>query len=131
MMFDSHEEDLDLRVLVVEDQPDSLDLLLAMLSFDGFRCVGAETAEEALDLLRTDSFALVVTDHNLPAMSGTEMLARAFDDGLLDPARAVMCTGCSFLLPPDGVTVLRKPISFDRLREVVSAALTTPASRPK
>ena len=124
MHDDKPEHDAAERVLVVEDDPDSLDLLLTMLRCEGLRCVGAESGEEALELLREDAFALVITDHNLPEMSGVEMLQQAFTDGLLQPEHAVVCTASPFAKPLKGVAILRKPILFGRLRELVSAART-------
>ncbi len=64
------------RVLVVDDNRDGLDMLLAALTAAGHDVIGASTAREALDLAVRLRPAVGVLDIGLPDMDGYE-LARA------------------------------------------------------
>jgi putative nucleotidyltransferase with HDIG domain len=61
------------RVLIVDDEPDIRELLCDLLNFD-YQCAARSSAEEALDLLATDTFDLVVSDITMGGMSGLEMI---------------------------------------------------------
>jgi len=61
------------RLLVVDDEPDLLELVRVNLANAGFRVSTAATGREALDLVRRESPDLVVLDLMLPDMSGTEV----------------------------------------------------------
>jgi len=62
------------RILVVDDAPDARDFLVDALAQAGHSVAKANTADRALEILRADSFDLVVTDVVLPGSSGIELL---------------------------------------------------------
>ena len=64
---------LPLRVLIVDDEPLILQLLLRELGREGFDVATVESAEAALELLSTSSFDVIVADLRLPQMSGLEL----------------------------------------------------------
>jgi len=61
------------RILVVDDEPDLLELVRLSLSEAGFAVETAETGREALEKLQRGAPDLVVLDLMLPDMSGTEV----------------------------------------------------------
>jgi len=61
------------RVLVIEDDLDTLELLSAALERQGFECVTAQTGQEGLARERTQSPHLVVVDVMLPDMEGFDV----------------------------------------------------------
>jgi signal transduction histidine kinase len=65
-----------LRVLIVEDDADDIELALLALRSDGFAVSGdvAQTAEEFTARIRTASYDLVLADYNLPRWRGMEAL---------------------------------------------------------
>ncbi len=65
-----------LRVLIVEDDDDDIELALLALRSDGFAVSGdvAQTAEEFTARIRTASYDLVLADYNLPRWRGMEAL---------------------------------------------------------
>lgn len=69
--------DRELRVLVVEDDPDFLLTLKAFLEskFPGWRIVPAATPAEGLAAVRRGGIEAVVSDYDLPTMTGVELLA--------------------------------------------------------
>jgi signal transduction histidine kinase len=65
------------RVLVVDDDPIVLAGTAAMLEDLGHVATEVESAEQALKLLQSDaSIELVITDHAMPGMTGTELAKR-------------------------------------------------------
>lgn len=62
-------------VLLVEDDPDQALIVSGFLSRLGFAVVSASDAEEAIGLLEEDRPELMLSDINLPAMSGIELLS--------------------------------------------------------
>lgn len=62
-------------VLLVDDEARVLDSLEALLAMD-YRVLRAERPDAALDLLKGEDVALVVSDQRMPGMTGTEFLSR-------------------------------------------------------
>lgn len=61
------------KILVVDDEPDIVDLVSYNLKKDGFRVMTASDGEEALTKIRKDKFDLVVLDLMLPHIQGGEL----------------------------------------------------------
>ncbi|GKS94439.1 response regulator [Acidovorax sp. SUPP2825] len=64
------------RVLVVEDDERQRESMHHLLANGDVEIVGAETAQRALELLRTSTFDCMVMDLNLPDLSGYELLEK-------------------------------------------------------
>ena len=110
-------------VLIVEDERVARRALRALLSASGYVTAAAESAEEALTLLKdrpTPRIALV--DLNLPGMSGIDLIRRLEK---LDPSvHAVLMTGASdetlaVALREHHVPYVRKPLDFSRLLTLI------------
>jgi PAS domain S-box-containing protein len=66
------------KVLIVDDQPEVLDMAAEMFRTLGFDVISANSAEDALDVLRrTPGIQLLFTDVVMPGMSGLELAQRA------------------------------------------------------
>ena len=66
------------RILIIEDDPEICDMLSSMLRREGFPVCTAEDGASALELLKSDSFDLLITDIGLPPpMDGIETVRRA------------------------------------------------------
>ncbi|MGB9699167.1 MAG: sigma-54-dependent transcriptional regulator [Thermodesulfobacteriota bacterium] len=63
------------RILIVDDEPNSLFGLCQILTDEGYQVIPAETAEEALHKLKSDTINLVITDERMSGLSGMELLA--------------------------------------------------------
>lgn len=70
------------RILVVDDEPDIVALVVYHLAKDGFRVSSAANGPDALASARSEHPALIVLDLMLPGLSGFEVLEqlRADDD---------------------------------------------------
>jgi two-component system phosphate regulon response regulator PhoB len=64
------------KILVVEDEPDLLDLVVYNLRKEGYRPVRAETGEKALELAQSERPDLVLLDLMLPGLDGIEVCRR-------------------------------------------------------
>ena len=62
------------RVLVVDDEPDLLDLVSAILDGEGFSVATSSSAEDALRQLADGGFDVVVSDVQMPGADGFELL---------------------------------------------------------
>lgn len=61
------------KILIVDDEPDIVELVAYNLKKDGFRVTTASDGEEALHKIRKDKFDLVVLDLMLPGIQGVEI----------------------------------------------------------
>ena len=64
-----------MKILVVDDEPMQLKSMKIGLRTEGYSVVTAESAEEALKLLKSDSAVdLIVTDYLMAGMTGLDLL---------------------------------------------------------
>ena len=83
----------DLRVLVVDDEPDACALVAAVLRERGAEVVGVESAGAALAAIKQQRFDVLVSDIGMPEMDGYELIGKIrqlpADRGGLMPAAAL------------------------------------------
>jgi CheY-like chemotaxis protein len=117
------------NVLVVEDDPDTREMLTAMLSTEGFHAVAAEDGLEALHLLRTvrhrapDVPCLVLLDLTMPRLGGQEFRRAQLGDPRVAGVPVAVMSGAIDIeqraLALGAVATVAKPIDFDVLLDVV------------
>ncbi|MGD1713260.1 response regulator [Dapis sp. BLCC M172] len=67
------------KILVVDDEPDNLDLLYRTF-FRDYKVLRAESGPEALEILeKSGVVAVIISDQRMPKMSGTEFLSLTAD----------------------------------------------------
>ena len=64
------------KVLVVDDEPDLVDLVREWLEDDGYQVYGATDGSQALKLLFEHRPTLTVTDLSMPGMDGLQLISR-------------------------------------------------------
>ncbi len=62
-----------MKILVVDDEPDIIELVRYNLIREGFSVDSAESGEQALRKIRSESYKLVILDLMLPIISGLEL----------------------------------------------------------
>mgnify|MGYP001577096794 FL=1 len=69
------------RVLVVDDEPDAVELLQEFLTSKGYEVVTASNGEEALRKVKEERPHLILLDVRMPGMNGLDVLrqVRQFD----------------------------------------------------
>ena len=65
-----------LNILIVDDEPDALDVITVELAQYGAKVTGVTNAEEALKAFEKRKFDLLVSDIGLPRMDGYELIRR-------------------------------------------------------
>jgi DNA-binding NtrC family response regulator len=123
------------RVLLVDDEPDQVALLRAMLIPLGMEVSTAESAEHAVTMFRRHPVDVVVTDLNLPGASGIDLIRQLRDmdappavvlitgEGTVTSAVDALKLGASDYLqkpvdPMRLVTLLQELLRSDDVREV-------------
>lgn len=85
------------RVLVVEDDPDIRAEIAAALEAAGHDVYEAKNGEQALRQVDSVPFDLVLLDHNLPGMSGREVLTQIRGSGRMTAVPVLMASGAGDL----------------------------------
>jgi CheY-like chemotaxis protein len=68
------------KILVVDDEYASAEVLALLLSAEGFEVSMASNGEEALARLEQSAIDLVITDYKMPKMDGSELCQRMLAD---------------------------------------------------
>jgi two-component system, OmpR family, response regulator len=102
------------HLLLVEDDDDTRDLMALALRGAGFDVQPAASGREALDLLESKPYDLLVTDYDMPGMTGTEMLQVAAERGIVRDARSLIVTAHPSPKGTEGFPVVRKPLDLAR-----------------
>src|ERR1039457_1877686 len=64
------------RILIVDDELSMREFLSILVEREGYEAVVAAHAEQALELLETSLFDLVISDVQMPGLNGIELLGR-------------------------------------------------------
>ena len=65
------------KVLILDDEPFILALMGELLDLLGYACHPCSTPSEALELLKTDDFDVVLSDFRMPGMNGEQFYEAA------------------------------------------------------
>ncbi|MBP1908653.1 response regulator [Methanolobus bombayensis] len=110
-------------ILVVEDDPNSSELLSFMLNEAGFRVILAEDGAEALEIAKDVNPFAITLDLNLPGMDGTQILENLKKDNCTSsiPVMVLSSLGEKDVGMVVGVVDhLTKPVDSNRLMDVLS-----------
>jgi len=80
------------RILVVDDDPDTLEVECALLESRGCRLVCVESVEAAVAAIRKDPPDLVITDWAMPIQDGFDLLHRIQEQPELGPIPTLLVT---------------------------------------
>jgi len=131
-MFANHDPKRPARILVVDDDVDIRHLVIEALVRSGYEVDDAENGARAWKALHLNHYDLLLTDHNMPEMTGLQLIYRARVSGYELPV--ILASGS---LPPDLIArdpklkltaILHKPFTLDELIRTVKGIL--PASAP-
>lgn len=113
-----------LRILVVDDDPVSLEVVTRFLRADQHEVAAASSGEQAVVQLQRSAIDLLVTDQGMPGMCGLRLAEEA---GRIRPEiRTLLVTGFGPSAEQEISAihrVLRKPVSRDALRAAVEQVL--------
>jgi DNA-binding response OmpR family regulator len=118
------------RVLVIDDETDLLQLCRIALEAGGHEVTTAENATDGLEAVRTDRPDVIVLDFMMPAIDGLTVLEKLHRD--VDPERSMPVVMLSARGRPEdalrglaaGATAyVIKPFSLDEFEELLSAVV--------
>lgn len=114
-----------LRILVVEDDPDTADQILDSLTSSGYRVDLAASGTEALTRGVAGDYAVITIDRMLPDIDGISVMRQLRDDGVAAPVLIISALGevddRVRGLRAGGDDYLVKPFSFVELLARVEA----------
>ncbi|HZI95260.1 MAG TPA: response regulator [Patescibacteria group bacterium] len=115
------------RVLVVDDEPMVCDLLKDILSAMGCEVTLCASGREALNLFPEGRYDLVMTDLNMPGMSGWEVAREIHSRDSLVPVALFSAWGAQLdtaTIKDNGIDfVFPKPFEISTIRDVLGAAM--------
>jgi len=126
-----HPPNLRQRILVVEDDQLIRRLNTEVLTYSGYQVDSAVDGADAWKMLQLDNYDLMVTDNNMPNLTGVELLKKLHGARLALPV--IMATGT---LPQEELdwhpwlqihATLLKPYTFDELLGTVKDILRAAA----
>jgi len=118
------------KVLVIDDEPDLLELLELTLSRMGLDTTRAENVTDAIRLLDREPFDLCLTDMRLPDGEGLRVVEHINQKGLDVPVAVITAYGSAenavAALKAGAFDYLAKPVALEQLRALVKQALKVP-----
>jgi DNA-binding NtrC family response regulator len=124
-----------LSVLIIDDNPGSLELLSAALAQPDLEILTAADPETGLDLFHTHRPQVVLTDLVMPHMTGLEVLDRIMES---DPATDVILMTAHYssesaveAIKRGACDYLNKPVSIPALRERIGKVLENARKRQR
>lgn len=123
------------KLLAIDDEPQSLELIKDALSADGLELYTATAAKEGLDLFKQIRPQIVLLDLMMPGIQGLEMLEQILE---LDPATDVILMTAHYstesaveAIQKGASDYLNKPLSLATLRRRISDLLAEVEVRRK
>ncbi|MCK4371930.1 MAG: response regulator [candidate division Zixibacteria bacterium] len=62
-------------ILIVDDEKSILNALKRSLSGENYQIISTDNPQEALELLASNQFSVIISDYTMPSMSGADLLA--------------------------------------------------------
>lgn len=114
-------------VLIIDDEPDILELLEITLLRMGLETFTAGNAQEAYAALQARPYSLCLTDMRLPDGNGLDIISHAQQHHPHMPIAMITAYGCidtaTSALKAGAFDYITKPMDLQRLRELVQSAL--------
>jgi len=117
------------KILVVDDELNMRRVLSAMLEKEGFEVATAADGRDALELLKKEDYAAVVTDLKMPNLDGMELLSRVVRDYPATPVIIITAHGTIATavdaLKKGAFDYITKPFEQEELKNVARKAVNT------
>ena len=120
----------DFTVLVVDDDPDLLEVLVIIFEGEGFKVFSAGDGGEAINLVKSKNIDVVVSDIRMPTVGGVELLKQIKQHNPHKPI-VIFVTGFSDItekqaLEAGASAIFTKPFNKKTLLEKIKAELEKP-----
>ena len=119
---------MDKTILIVDDEQGYRDLLHMELSDQGYTVLTAASGPEALEILKREGVALIITDMKMPKMDGLDVViaSRRLRPGI----PIILMTGYAIeervqeALTRKASVCLRKPFNINELTDLVKTTVS-------
>ena len=115
------------KILIVDDEKSVRQVICQKLASEGYYCLEAANAKQALDKLKRNSIELVILDIKMPGKSGIELLPEIrehYPDTPVVMATVVTDTDTAFQCMRQGAfDYITKPLNFEEFVLTVNRAL--------
>ena len=129
-IVNSHRKGSSPHILIVDDEPDIIELLELTLARMGMDVSSASCIRDAKQLLQSRQFQLCLTDMRLPDGEGLELVKYIAQQCADLPVAVITAHGTTenavAALKAGAFDYLPKPVSLKQLRELVKSALSLP-----
>ncbi|HBM17333.1 MAG TPA: two-component system response regulator [Lentisphaeria bacterium] len=123
-----HKAYLSSSILIIDDDPDFLDMLKSLLFSSGYEnVISCDDPRQVMDILKKNNIELVLLDLNMPYIQGNEILNQILSlyplipviiiSGSNDISSAVKC------IKEGAFDYITKPIEKDRLLSIITTAI--------
>jgi CheY-like chemotaxis protein len=110
-------------ILVIDDDLPTLDMLKSSLTRNGYTVDTAQSGEEALKKNKSNGYNIILTDIQMPGISGIQILKHLKNDE--DPTRVIGMSGTPWLLDQKNFdAVLSKPCTLNELKDTIARVIT-------
>ncbi|MHB8103286.1 MAG: response regulator [Methanosarcina sp.] len=117
------------KILIVEDNPMNMELILDLLEFYGYGVTKAEDGIKAIESLAEDKFDLILLDMQLPKMDGLEVLERIKNNPATADVPVIAVTAHAMkgseehFIEMGCVDYISKPIDIHKFRALIDMYL--------
>jgi CheY-like chemotaxis protein len=113
------------KILVVDDEPDVLTFLSALLKDAGYEVLTANDGTQALEVARQEKPDLISLDLSMPNNTGTEFYRKMQKDKQISDTPVIIVSGLAgrHLAVRKPVAVFDKPIDRDEYLKAVQDAI--------
>ncbi len=112
------------KILIVDDEPDVITFVSAVMEENGYTTIGARDGVEGLEILRKEKPDLVLLDLMMPKKSGITMFQELRNDPDMSNIPVVVVTGVSEVTGVDFRNFMYKQPMRDEKKFVETTGLT-------
>lgn len=116
------------KILVVEDNADTLELMSALLQLEGYAVVTADNGRVGIEVAEAERPHLIITDINMPFLSGTDMIKLLRENSEFQNTPIIAVTaygrdGAESARQAGADEVMTKPVEYDLFRDYIRSLL--------
>ncbi len=117
------------KILIVEDNPMNMELIVDILGFAGHESYQAFDGKKALDTVENNNIDLILLDMQLPEMDGLEVLSRLKDNSKTSDIPVIAVTAHAMIgdkerfLEAGCVDYIAKPIDITIFTDLIEKHL--------
>ncbi|MBN20295.1 MAG: response regulator [Bdellovibrionaceae bacterium] len=114
-------------ILIVDDVEDLRESLADSFEIRGFKIVQAENGVDALELMKSETVDVVLSDIRMPEMDGVELLKAIKQKDPRKPPVLIMSGFSDYdreqVTSLGALDLVEKPFDFDQITEIINEAL--------